>query len=221
MKRTGRLDAVCAELSACGLFADVGCDHGYCTLYMLERGLCRGAVISDISAKSLQKAERLLRGYIAEGRVRSVCCAGLAEVPREAELVLIAGMGGEEILQILREGFLPPKLVLQPMKNAPKLRAFLLENGYAIAHDYTYFEGRKYYDILRAERGTGRAYSAPDLLFGYDNLKSPSAAFVRRLEREAEECRARVAAAGKLFPAAETRLRQLAEASDEAQRNLR
>ena len=89
MKRTGRLDAVCAELSACGLFADVGCDHGYCTLYMLERGLCRGAVISDISAKSLKKAETLLAAYIEAGRVRSAAAAGLDKTDPSAELVLI------------------------------------------------------------------------------------------------------------------------------------
>ena len=79
MKRTKRLQTVCGQLSPCDTLADVGCDHGYCTLYALERGLCRRAVISDISRSSLHKAEELLSSYIAEGRVESVCCAG-AEV---------------------------------------------------------------------------------------------------------------------------------------------
>ena len=149
MKNTRRLRVLCGELRPCGLFADVGCDHGYCTQYMLERGLCRAAVISDISAGSLRKAETLLAEHIASGRVRSVCCAGLSGVPREAEEVLIAGMGGEEIVSILEEGFLPPVLVLQPMKHAPKLRRFLLERGYAIERDFTFTDG-KHYDLLRA-----------------------------------------------------------------------
>ena len=128
-KLTKRLRILCGEIPVCDVFADVGCDHGYCTQYALEHGLCRKAYISDISAKSLQKAETLLAPYIAEGRVESVCCAGLEKIPREAEAVMIAGMGGEEIISILKNGFLPQKLLLQPMQNVPKVRAFLLENG--------------------------------------------------------------------------------------------
>ena len=57
---TGRLKKLCALLERCERFVDVGCDHGYCTKYMLEGGLCNSAVISDVSAKSLSKAEKLL-----------------------------------------------------------------------------------------------------------------------------------------------------------------
>ena len=228
MKRTGRLAAVCAELSSCARFADVGCDHGYCTQFMLENGLCRSAVISDVSAKSLAKAEKLLQAYIEEGRVQSVCCAGLSAVP-PCDEVLIAGMGGEEIVSILREGFLPPQLVLQPMKNAPKVRAFLLESGYRILHDYTYFEGRKRYHILRAAKapaeeelsaGDVQGYGAAELAFGRDNLLTPSAAFLRYLEGEIAALGARMAAANGPLPAAKRRL-QLAEAALAAARGGR
>ena len=220
MKNTRRLRVLCGELRPCGLFADVGCDHGYCTQYMLERGLCRAAVISDISAGSLRKAETLLAEHIASGRVRSVCCAGLSGVPRETEEVLIAGMGGEEIVSILEEGFLPPVLVLQPMKHAPKLRRFLLERGYAIERDFTFTDG-KHYDLLRAVRGGApRRYSPRDIAFGYDNLHTPSGEFVALLREEAEKCRARLAAAGKPVPAVEERLRELTEVIHEVTRGL-
>ncbi len=220
MKNTRRLRILCGELRPCGRFADVGCDHGYCTLYMLECGLCRTAVISDISAGSLHKAELLLADYIAAGRVQSVCCAGLAGIPRDTEEVLIAGMGGEEILSILKDGFLPPVLVLQPMKHAPKLRRFLLESGYAIERDYTFTDG-KHYDLLRAVRGGDmRAYSAREIEFGYDNIHTPTEEFVSLLKEESEKCRARLAAAGKLVPAVEARLRELTEVIHEVTRDL-
>ena len=215
MKNTRRLRVLCGELRPCVRFADIGCDHGYCTQYMLERGLCRTAVITDISAGSLRKAERLLADYISSGRVQSVCCAGLSGVPQDVDEVLIAGMGGEEILSILEEGFLPPVLVLQPMKHAPKVRRFLLERGYAIERDFTFTDG-KHYDLLRAVRGgEARAYSARDLAFGYDNLHRPTKAFLALLEEEAEKCRARLAAAGRPVPAVEARLRELTEVKDE------
>ena len=153
MRRTKRIRAICAELLPCGVFADVGCDHGYCTQYMLENGLCRRAVLSDISAASLGKAEKLLGSYIRAGIAASVCCAGLERVPRDTDEVLIAGMGGDEIADILEGGFLPPVLVLQPMRNARRVREFLLANGYALTRDFTFRDG-KFYDLLRAERGT-------------------------------------------------------------------
>ena len=220
MRRTKRIRAICAELLPCGVFADVGCDHGYCTQYMLENGLCRRAVLSDISAASLAKAEKLLGSYIRAGIAASVCCAGLERVPRDTDEVLIAGMGGDEIADILEGGFLPPVLVLQPMKHAPKLRRFLLERGYAIERDFTFTDG-KHYDLLRAVRGGApRRYSPRDIAFGYDNLHTPSGEFVALLREEAEKCRARLAAAGKPVPAVEERLRELTEVIHEVTRGL-
>ena len=217
MKRSLRLSTICGALTPCDSFADVGCDHGYCTLYMIENGLCRTACISDISAPSLAKAEKLLLRYIQEGRVTSVCCAGLALVPRETEQVLIAGMGGEEMLAILREGFLPPVLVLQPMKNAEKVRAFLLENGYAPDLDVTFYDS-KFYHLLRARRGAGRQYSERDVAFGYDNLRAPTQDFVRYLRAELEKCARRLE--GGDIPALRARQTQLSEVLHEIERGV-
>ena len=129
---TERLKKLCALLERCERFVDVGCDHGYCTKHMLDRGLCKSAVISDVSEKSLSKAERLLKGYIASGACVPVCCDGLEKVERGDDLVLIAGMGGEEILKILKNSYIPKAFVFQPMKKARQLREYLLESGCAL-----------------------------------------------------------------------------------------
>ena len=213
MKRTKRLQTVCGQLSPCDTLADVGCDHGYCTLYALERGLCRRAVISDISRSSLHKAEELLSAYIAEGRVESVCCAGLSQVPCNCDQVLIAGMGGEEIVKILEGSFLPQALVLQPMKNTEKVRAFLLEKGYCLVRDFLFYDGPKHYDLLRAERGAPpRAYGSLELEFGYDNIHAPSPDFRRFLRGEIENARGRLEKADASRAALQERLRRLEEA---------
>ena len=213
MKRTKRLQTVCGQLSPCDTLADVGCDHGYCTLYALERGLCRRAVISDISRSSLHKAEELLSSYIAEGRVESVCCAGLSQVSRNCDQVLIAGMGGEEIVKILEGSFLPQALVLQPMKNTEKVRAFLLEKGYCLVRDFLFYDGPKHYDLLRAERGAPpRAYGSLELEFGYDNIHTPSPDFDRFLQGEIENARGRLEKADASRAALQERLRRLEEA---------
>ena len=217
MRLSSRLRTLCGELSSCSVLADVGCDHGYCTLYALENGVCGRAYISDVSAGSLRKAEKLLARYIEEGRVRSFCCDGLSLVPRDAEQVLVAGMGGDEILSVLGGGFLPPRLVLQPMKNAPKVRAFLLGSGYSVVRDYT-FRDAKFYDVIVAQKGAPvREYDERSLRFGYDNLHSPSQDFLAWLRAEAEKWRSRTGGG----EAAARRLKELTEAYDEAQRNLR
>lgn len=168
-----RIEHICSYISPCESFADVGCDHGYCSLHALKSGKCKKAYISDISAKSLSKAEALLKEYIDEGVCFSVCGDGLAGIPRDTEQVLIAGMGGMEIIKILKEGFIPRKFIFQPMKNADKLRTYLIECGCSITADDIFFDG-KYYFIIKGERTGGTApYSAAQLFLGRDSLNNP------------------------------------------------
>ncbi len=169
----GRIETICSYIESSESFADIGCDHGYCTLYALSSGKCKNAIISDVSAKSLSKAENLLRGYIVGGQCRSVCCDGLSQIPRDCAQILIAGMGGMEIIKILKEGFIPEKFIFQPMKNAEELRAFLLEKDCAITADDIFYDG-KYYFIIKGKRNGGtKTYSKEELAFGRDSLNNP------------------------------------------------
>lgn len=166
-----RIQKICGELDECESFADVGCDHGYCTQYMLDRCLCKRAIISDISAPSLKKAETLLAAYLLEGVLTSVCADGLKGIPSHTDEVLIAGMGGHEILQILKRDFIPKKFILQPMKNSEELRRFLVGAGCKITADYTFRDG-KFYDIIKGEREGGcETYSEDEFEFGRDNIR--------------------------------------------------
>ena len=174
-----RIDLLCAYLDECETLADIGCDHGYCTLNAFKSGKCRRAVISDVSAKCLAKAERLLDQYISEGRCRSVLCDGLKDIPSDINQVLIAGMGGEEIIKILKEGFIPERFVLQPMKNADKLRFFLLKRGCKIIRDDLFTDGKFYYFVIKgeyypdAEQVVKESYNELQLKFGRDSLNNP------------------------------------------------
>ena len=114
-------------------------------------------------------------GYIAEEMLK--------KVPR-TECVLIAGMGGEEIIKILSESpFVPEKILLQPMKNADKVRVYIAENGYKILKDYIFFAEGKYYVLILAERGADKL-TAEEAEFGRTNLQNPSEAFVRYIKEE-------------------------------------
>ncbi len=169
-----RIARICSYLDKCVTLADVGCDHGYCARTALKSGLCEKVYITDVSAKCLAKAEKLLAGEIANGACEAICCDGLSGVDKDCEQVLIAGMGGEEILRIIKNGFIPKKFVFQPMKNAPELRGYLLKSGCKILADDIFYDNDKYYFIIKGERsGATPPYTENELIFGRDSLKNP------------------------------------------------
>lgn len=183
-----RIEALCRYLYPCDRFADVGCDHGYCTEYMLENSMCQSAVISDISAKSLAKAEKLLEKYLKHGTCVSVCCNGLEKIPADCDEVLIAGMGGEEIISILENGFIPGKFVFQPMKNAPKLREYLISVGAHIDKDDVFeCDGKFYFVITGFRTGEKNEYTPEQIKFGKGDI---GGALGRYLAAEAAKKRA-------------------------------
>ncbi len=186
-----RIDTLCSHLTKARTFADVGCDHGYCTEYMLERGLCERAIFSDVSKGSLAKAEKLLAPFVREGRAIPVLGNGFFGVPKETDEVLIAGMGGSEIVSILsdtKHGFLPKRFVFQPMHDGEKLRRYLLEQGGVLERDYT-FEDGKFYDLLVGTNGKegGQVrveYTDAEYEFGRENLRTMPEAFVKRTKKQ-------------------------------------
>ena len=190
MNYSKRINLLCSLIKKTTTFADVGCDHGYCSQYALEKGLCDKAIASDVSKGSLDKAKTLLAPYIEAGRVTTVLGDGFFGVPKDTEQVLIAGMGGYEIIQILSHkeyGFLPKNFLFQPMHDTQRLRQYLLDNGGYIERDFTFFDDRKYYDVLmgrRAKEGDGQSYSEAQLLFGKENLLSRSPDFLAWIEGE-------------------------------------
>lgn len=184
-----RIDTLCSLLSPVSLFADVGCDHGYCTEYMLKNGLCERAIVSDISKGSLEKAKTLLAPYLASGVVTAVLGGGFIGVPKDVDEVLIAGMGGCEIVGILSDkkfGFMPKRFVFQPMHDAPRLREYILKNGGYIERDFT-FEDGKFYDVIVGgrvyEAFATLPYSEAEYEFGRENLKDRPQAFLKRIKK--------------------------------------
>lgn len=162
-----RIDKLCAYLEPCESFADIGCDHGYCTQYMLKNSLCKSAVIADISQKCLDKAVELLAAYISQGEVKAVCCDGLSKIEENTEQILIAGMGGEEIVNILKHSFIPQSFIFQPMKNVRLVREYLLSCGAQITTDEYFESGGKFYSVIKGKRaGQAEDYSEAMLEFG-------------------------------------------------------
>lgn len=184
-----RIRTLCSLLEKSKTFADVGCDHGYCSEYALKSGLCEQVIFSDISKGSLQKAEKLLQDFVKENRAKGVLGNGFFGVPSTTEQVLIAGMGGSEIVSILSDekyGFMPARFVFQPMHDSEKLRRYILENGGIIERDFTFFDG-KFYDVIvgrKAKAGEKPCeYSNLQFEFGKENLQKMPPDFIKKVQK--------------------------------------
>lgn len=149
----------------------------------MKNSLCEKAILSDISKGSLKKAETLLFRYIEEGRAEAVLGDGFCGVPKTTDEVLIAGMGGHEIVDILSDekyGFLPERFVFQPMHDAEMLRRYLIGAGAFLERDFTFKDG-KFYDVIAGrKRGEGeraREYSDAEYEFGRKISNPPRRVF--------------------------------------------
>ena len=179
---TERMKIISSYISSGKVFADIGCDHGYISKWVLDNDRFEKVIISDISKPSLQKAIDLLKPY--GDRVIAYLGDGFENFKIIPDECLIAGMGGEEIIKILKSAkTLPYSLVLAPQKNTNKVRETLIKLGYKIINDFTFYSQKKYYDLIRAEKGED-SYTLDEIEFGRDNLIKMPKAFVDKLSLE-------------------------------------
>lgn len=139
----------------CRCAADIGTDHGFLPLALLKAGKCQKAIACDISIPSLQKAVLHSRkeGIPLDCR-QSDGVEALGE--NEADCVIIAGMGGSLISEILERGkekVSGSVLVLQPMTAVKKLRQYLCGNEFAILKEDMVFQEEKLYHAMIARKG--------------------------------------------------------------------
>lgn len=152
-----RLACIASLVPPGARIADVGTDHGYIPVSLLLRGRIACGIASDIGREPLAHARRTAEEYGVSG-IDFRLCAGLdAIMPEECDTVVIAGMGGETIRDILaaapwtRDG--AHTLLLQPQTKIEELRAWLCENGYAVTNERLVQDKGKLYVVLRVEAG--------------------------------------------------------------------
>lgn len=178
-----RMQKIAEQVSHCDILADIGSDHGILPAYLLQNKIIKYAVITDISKKNLLKAQKRFCGENSEDAV-FICTDGLKGVDKKINTVIIAGMGGMEIIKILKEA--PQSYenyIFQPMKNTATLRIFLFKNGFKILTDFIIKDGRNFYDIIKAVKGKDDL-TEEEILLGKTNLKVKSPDFYEFLIKQ-------------------------------------
>lgn len=154
-----RLRAIAALVpDRCGCLADIGTDHGYIPVSLLLDRRVRRAIAADVGSQPLDHARRTAQAYGVSEYMDFRLGDGLSVLaPEEAEVIVIAGMGGDAITEILaaapwsREG--PLLLLLQPMSKAEVLRAWLPQHGYRVLAEELVQDKGVLYPILTIQGG--------------------------------------------------------------------
>ena len=155
--------------------ADVGCDHGYLSIYLLTNGIARSCIASDINQQPLLSAVRNAQKYGVRDKMEFCLSDGVRSIPRDFDTMVCAGMGADTMISILEAApwlrDAKYRLVLQCQSKTPMLRRYLSETGFRIYEETVLRDGRFLYTVMEASWGPeypkltpGEWYFPPALL---------------------------------------------------------
>ena len=189
MELSKRLQAV-ADLVSTGLtVADIGTDHGYIPIYLIETGISKKAFAMDVNQGPLFRAKEHIAEHGLESQIETRLSDGVKNLMvGECDAVVIAGMGGALTIKILEEGKPIIKslseFVLQPQSELHKVREYLLEQGYCIVAEDMVQEDGKFYPMMKVINGASDAYHAIELRYGKFLLSGKNPVLKTFLEKE-------------------------------------
>lgn len=193
-----RMQAAADMVSAGNRVCDVGCDHGYVSIYLVQSGKSPSALAMDVNKGPLLRAREHVRRYGVEPYITLRLSDGLSAYRKgEADSLICAGMGGRLLWKILAEE--PDKtadfeeLILQPQSEVAFFRKALRENGYVFLEETMILEDGKFYPLMKVKKAgqglrqrgeTSKERQEMEDLLGPLLLKTKNPVLLRFIERE-------------------------------------
>lgn len=175
-----RIETIASLIKPYTKIADIGCDHGFVIKYGIDKCGVKLAYAIDNKIGPLNNAKCVLKDY---KQVKYFLSNGIEKVDENIEVVIIAGMGGYLIQNILKENFknlkLVKKIIIEANRDSNLIRSFLNKNGYIINNEKMIFEDGKYYEIDSFEKGTVK-YTEKQIKYGPIFLKEKSNIFLNK-----------------------------------------
>lgn len=170
-----RLRACCNFVPRGCRIADIGCDHGYLSIYLLKENIVSSVIASDINEQPLNSAIQNAEKYGVRDRISFYLSDGVRAIPQEFDCMICAGMGADTMISILDAApWLKSRkytLVLQCQSKTPFLRRYLSDNGYRIYEEAVLRDGKFLYTVMQvgycpehAPLTIGECYFPPALL---------------------------------------------------------
>ncbi len=157
MQLSRRLKAVADLVTPQNRVADVGCDHAYISIYLIEHNIAKHVIAMDVNKGPLERAKANISKKNLLDRIDTRLSDGLEKLePGEVDTILLAGMGGVLMIRILEDGSESVQsvneLILQPQSEISIVRKYLHSIGFSIVHEHMLLEDGKYYDVMKAVR---------------------------------------------------------------------
>lgn len=154
MELSKRLLAVASLVTTGSIVADIGTDHAYIPLYLIQEKKAPGAIAMDVNEGPLLRAEEHVRDAGLTEQIRLRRSDGLEQLsPGECDCAVIAGMGGGLMIRILSAH---PEItkslkecILQPQSEIERVRSFLLEEGFVFLQEDMVLDDGKYYMMMK------------------------------------------------------------------------
>ena len=187
-----RLETVASFVSQGAVLLDVGSDHAYLPIELVEKGHIERAIAGEVVVGPYQSAVKNVENHGLSDKIQVRLANGLAafDDSDQVSVITIAGMGGRLIASILEEGFDKlahvERLILQPNNREDDLRNWIQDHGFQIIAESILEEAGKFYEILVVEAGQMKL-SARDTRFGPFLSKEVSPVFVQKWQKEAEK----------------------------------
>ena len=162
-----RLKRLCEVVPACDTLADIGCDHGYVSIELVNSGKVKHILAMDVNKGPLERAKENIENAGLSDKIETRLSNGLHNTSDKEhfDTILIAGMGGRLIRDILTDGSVKVAcatcLVLQPQSEIFLVREYLESIGFTISHETCIKDRDKYYFILVCLKGEVRAQEEP------------------------------------------------------------
>lgn len=185
-----RLELVASFVPQGAILLDVGSDHAYLPIELVERDQIKSAIAGEVVDGPYQSAVKNVEAHGLKEKIQVRLANGLAAFEEEDQVsvITIAGMGGRLIATILEEGLdklaSVERLILQPNNREDDLRIWLQDNDFQIVAESILEESGKFYEILVVEAGQMKL-SASDVRFGPFLSKEVSPVFIKKWQKEA------------------------------------
>lgn len=164
---SARMQALVNMVSEGRQVCDVGCDHGWVSIYLIQKGIADKVYAMDVRTGPLERAKEHIARYQLEESIETRLSDGLTNLQAgEADCMICAGMGGPLMMKILTEGREKAKvmkeLILQPQSELAQFRKFLREEGYKIVAEDMVLEDGKFYPMMKVQPIEGLPCVATD-----------------------------------------------------------
>lgn len=151
---SARMKALTNLVTPGRVVCDIGCDHGFVSIYLVQKGIADKVFAMDVRSGPLSRAQAHIAEYGLEESIKTRLSDGLQKLEKgEADCMICAGMGGPLMIKILQEGrekaLTMRELILQPQSEIAEFREYLRTNGYHIIKEDMVFEEGKYYSMMK------------------------------------------------------------------------